>query len=68
MLWGCFSAAGTGRQVRIEGKMNGAKYRERSLMKTTSRALRTSDWGKGSTSNRATILSTQPRSANVKLQ
>jgi hypothetical protein len=27
MLWGCFSAAGTGRLVRIEGKMNGAKYR-----------------------------------------
>ena len=28
MLWGCLSAAGTGRLVRIEGKMNGAKYRE----------------------------------------
>jgi hypothetical protein len=28
MLWGCFSAAWTGRLVRIEGKMNGAKYRE----------------------------------------
>ena len=28
MLWGCFSAAGTGRLDRIEGKMNGAKYRE----------------------------------------
>ena len=28
MLWGCFSASGTGRLVRIEGKMNGAKYRE----------------------------------------
>jgi hypothetical protein len=27
MLRGCFSAAGTGRQVRIEGKMNRAKYR-----------------------------------------
>jgi hypothetical protein len=26
MLWGCFSAAGTGREVRIEGKMNRAKY------------------------------------------
>ena len=25
---GCFSAAETGRLVRIEGKMNGAKYRE----------------------------------------
>jgi hypothetical protein len=28
MLWGCFSAAVTGRLVRIEAKMNGAKYRE----------------------------------------
>jgi hypothetical protein len=28
MLWRCFSAAGTGRPVRIEGEMNGAKYRE----------------------------------------
>ena len=28
MLWGCFPAAGTGRLVRIEGKRNGAKYRE----------------------------------------
>ena len=28
MQWGCFSVAGTGRLVRIKGKMNGAKYRE----------------------------------------
>ena len=28
MLWGVFSVAGTGRLVRIEGKMNRAKYRE----------------------------------------
>ena len=28
MLCGCFSEAGTGRLVRIEGKMNRAKYRE----------------------------------------
>ena len=27
-LWGCFSVSGAGRLVRIEGKMNGAKYRE----------------------------------------
>ena len=25
MLWGCFSAPGTGRLFRIDGKMNGAK-------------------------------------------
>ncbi|CAJ1060179.1 IS630 family transposase [Xyrichtys novacula] len=28
MLWGCFSVAGTGRLVRMEGKMNAAKYIE----------------------------------------
>ena len=28
MLWGCFSAAGTGWLVRIKGQMNVAKYRE----------------------------------------
>jgi hypothetical protein len=28
MLWGCFSLAGTGKRVRIEGMMNGAKYRK----------------------------------------
>ena len=28
MLWGCFSATGTGKIVRIEGKVNRAKYRE----------------------------------------
>ena len=28
MLWGCFSAAGTGRLVRIEGKINAAMYRD----------------------------------------
>ena len=49
MLWGYFSAAGTGKLVRIEGKM-----------KSCSRALWTSDWGEGSPSNRTTTLSTQP--------
>jgi hypothetical protein len=28
MLWGSFSGVGTGRQVRIEAKMNRAKYRD----------------------------------------
>jgi hypothetical protein len=50
MLWRCFSAAGTGRLVRLEGKM-----------KTCSRELRTSDWGEGSPSNRTMTLSTQLR-------
>ena len=31
------------------------------MVKTCSRALRTSDWGEGSPSNRTTTLSTQPR-------
>jgi hypothetical protein len=48
MLWGCFSVAGTGRLVRIEGKMNGQNT-ERYLMKTCSRVLRTSDWGQRNT-------------------
>ena len=28
MLWGCFSAVGTGKLVRVEGKMDGDKYRD----------------------------------------
>ena len=28
MLWGCFSSAGTGKMVKVDGKMDGAKYRE----------------------------------------
>ena len=28
MLWGCLSSAGTGKLVRIEGMMDGAKYWE----------------------------------------
>ena len=28
MLWGCFSVAGTGRLVRVEGQMNAAMFRD----------------------------------------
>ncbi|KAK3558682.1 hypothetical protein QTP86_023229 [Hemibagrus guttatus] len=28
MLWGCFSAKGPGRQIRVKERMNGAMYRE----------------------------------------
>ena len=57
MLWGCFSAAGTGRLVRIERKMNGANYREildKNLVQSTQ------DLRLGRR-NRITTLSTQPR-------
>uniref|UniRef100_A0A8C6SKD7 Uncharacterized protein n=1 Tax=Neogobius melanostomus TaxID=47308 RepID=A0A8C6SKD7_9GOBI len=27
-LWGCFSAKGPGRLIRVKGRMNGAMYRE----------------------------------------
>ena len=51
LLWGCFPVAG--RLVRIEGNINGAKYREildENLLQST-KAL---DWGEGSPSNRPT--------------
>ena len=40
MLWGCFSAAGNGRLIRIEAKMNRAKYRDI----LDENLLRTSEW------------------------
>ena len=55
MLWGCFSAAGTGRLVRIESKMNDAKYREiidENLLQST-QELRLEQ--------RLSTLNTQPR-------
>jgi hypothetical protein len=54
MLWGCFSAAGIWRLVRIEGKMNKAKYREiidENLKSAQNLRL-------GGSSNRKTTLST----------
>ncbi|CDQ91199.1 unnamed protein product [Oncorhynchus mykiss] len=55
-----FSSRDWERLVRIEGKDEWSKV-QRSLMKTCSRVLRTSDWGDGSSSNRTTTLNTQPR-------
>jgi len=46
IMWGCFSAAGTGGLVAIEGKMNVAKYTGISWTKTFSRVLWISDWAK----------------------
>uniref|UniRef100_A0A8C7LU61 Tc1-like transposase DDE domain-containing protein n=1 Tax=Oncorhynchus mykiss TaxID=8022 RepID=A0A8C7LU61_ONCMY len=37
MVWACFSSAGTGKMVKIDGKMDGAKYRtilEKNLMES----------------------------------
>ncbi|KAM7388883.1 hypothetical protein PAMP_022892 [Pampus punctatissimus] len=42
MVWACFSSAGTGKMVKIDGKMDGAKYRtilEENLMESA-RALK----------------------------
>ncbi len=54
MLWGCFSVAGTERTRQSQ-----CTKILRALMKTQSRAFRTSDWAEGSPSNRARTLSTQ---------
>uniref|UniRef100_A0AAZ3QAD4 Transposase n=1 Tax=Oncorhynchus tshawytscha TaxID=74940 RepID=A0AAZ3QAD4_ONCTS len=58
MLWGCFSASGTGRLFGIKEKMNGAKYKEildENLLQNTQTG------GEGSPSKRTMTLSTQPR-------
>ena len=60
MLWGCFSASGTGRLLRIEGKINRAKYRE-ILDENLLQSAQDLRLGECSPSNRTTTLSTQPR-------
>uniref|UniRef100_A0AAZ3S7N4 Uncharacterized protein n=1 Tax=Oncorhynchus tshawytscha TaxID=74940 RepID=A0AAZ3S7N4_ONCTS len=55
MLWGCCSAAGTGRIVRNEGKMNGAKYTE---ILDENLPQSAQDLRLGSPSNRTMTLST----------
>ena len=61
MLWGSFSAARTGRLVKIEGKMNGAKYRREILDKNLLQSTQNLRLGEGSPSNKTTTLNTQPR-------
>ena len=56
-----YSAAGTEGLVRVEGKLNGAKYRDILNENLVQRLLRSSDWAEGSPSNRTITLSTQPR-------
>uniref|UniRef100_A0AAZ3SFP7 Uncharacterized protein n=1 Tax=Oncorhynchus tshawytscha TaxID=74940 RepID=A0AAZ3SFP7_ONCTS len=60
MLWGCFSAAAPGRLVRIEGKMNGAKYRE-ILDENLLQSAQDIRLREGSPSNGTITLYTQPR-------
>uniref|UniRef100_A0AAZ3NVI2 Transposase n=1 Tax=Oncorhynchus tshawytscha TaxID=74940 RepID=A0AAZ3NVI2_ONCTS len=59
-LWGCYSAAGSGRLVRIEAKINGAKYGE-ILDENLLPCSGPQTVGEVSPSNRTTTLSTQPR-------
>ena len=56
-----FSVAGAGRIVKMEGKMNGAKYRENLDENLLQSAQVPQTGGEGSPSNRTTALSTQPR-------
>ena len=60
MLWGCFSVAGTGRLVTIEGKMNAAMYRDIQEENLLQSALELR-LGWRFIFSRTTTLSTQPR-------
>ncbi len=51
--------AGSEGLVRVKEKLNAQKNIEIALMKTQSRAFRTSDWAEGLPSNRTVTLSTQ---------
>lgn len=57
MLWGSFSLAGTGKLVRVDGKMDGVKYRA-ILNENLSESAK--DWGEDSSSSRTTTLNVQP--------
>ncbi len=58
MLWGCFLAADTEGLIRVE-ESSMHQIIEIALMRTQSRAFRTSDWAEGSPSNRTVTLNTQ---------
>jgi hypothetical protein len=60
MLWGCFFNDRDWETSQDRGKDEQSKIQRR-LMKTCSRAHRTSEWVEGSPSIRTTTLSTQPR-------
>ena len=59
-LWGCFLAVGIRGLVRIERKMNGAKYREILSENLLQSAQDLRPGGEGLPLNRTTTLSTQP--------
>ncbi len=58
MLWGCFSAAGTERLVRVEEKLNAPKYLD-SLNENSVQSIQDLRRAEGSPSNRSMTLSTQ---------
>ena len=62
MLWGCFSSAGTGKLVRIEETMDGAKYRK-ILDEYLAELEQASheEWAKISPSHFAKLVETYPK-------
>ncbi len=64
---GCFSAAGTGRLVAIEGKMNAAKYRD-ILDENLLQSAQDLTLGEGLPSNKTMTLSTQLNNEGVASQ
>ena len=61
MIWGHFSSAGTGALTRIEGKMDGGKYRKKSQRKTCCPLLERWNWDGSSPFSMTTTRSTQPK-------
>ena len=65
MLWGMFFSSRDWETSQDQGKAKMEQSTERYLMKTCSRALRTSDWGEGSPSNRTTTQAHRQENAGV---